>query len=82
MEQIIVSDPGIFSGEPVFRGTRIPFKILTDYLEGGDGLEAFLDQYPTIRREDAITALEQTHSPLTSKISKTNFCSMNVVLKN
>jgi uncharacterized protein (DUF433 family) len=43
----------------VFRGTRVPFKILTDYLEGGDSLDDFLEQYPSVSREDAIAAIEE-----------------------
>jgi uncharacterized protein (DUF433 family) len=57
--KIIIKNPKIMGGEPVFRGTRIPFKILTDYLEGGDSLDDFLDQYPSVSREDAIAAIEQ-----------------------
>ncbi len=59
MEKVIVSNPGILGGEPVFRGTRIPFKILTDYLEGGESLDAFLEQYPGITREAAVAAMEE-----------------------
>ena len=58
MEKVIVKNPGILGGEPVFRGTRVPFKILTDYLEGGDTLDAFLEQYPGISRELALAAIE------------------------
>jgi len=50
----IVRDPAILSGEPVFRGTRVPFKSLTDYLEHGHTLEEFLDDFPgvTLHRSD------------------------------
>lgn len=41
----IVRDPAILSGEPVFRGTRVPFKSLTDYLEHGHTLDEFLDDF-------------------------------------
>jgi uncharacterized protein (DUF433 family) len=51
MEKVIVKNPAILCGEPVFRGTRVPFKILTDYLEGGDSLDEFLEQYPSVTRE-------------------------------
>jgi uncharacterized protein (DUF433 family) len=57
MDRVIVSDPEILSGEPVFRGTRVPFKILVDYLAGGDSLDDFLEQYPSVTREEAIAAL-------------------------
>jgi uncharacterized protein (DUF433 family) len=57
--KIIIKDPNIMGGEPVFCGTRVPFKILTDYLEGGDSLDDFLEQYPSIAREDAVAAIEE-----------------------
>jgi uncharacterized protein (DUF433 family) len=68
MQSVIVRDPNILGGEPVFRGTRVPFKILTDYLEGGDTLDQFLEQYPTVSRELAIAALEEVRSSLISQL--------------
>lgn len=58
-ESVIVQDPEILSGEPVFRGTRVPFQTLLDYLEGGETLDEFLEQYPGVSRENAIAALEE-----------------------
>jgi uncharacterized protein (DUF433 family) len=55
---IIVRDPKILGGMPVFRGTRVPFKNLLDYLEGGHTLDEFLEQFPSVTREAAIAALE------------------------
>ena len=55
---IVHRDPEILGGTPVFVGTRVPVKILFDYLEAGDSLEVFLDQFPSVRREQAIAALE------------------------
>ena len=55
---VIVSDPEILGGMPVFRGTRVPFKNLLDYLEGGHTLSEFLDDFPSVTREAAIAALE------------------------
>jgi len=55
---IVVSDPEILGGIPVFRGTRVPFKNLLDYLEGGHTLDEFLEQFPSVTREAAIAALE------------------------
>ena len=52
------SDPEIFGGTPVFVGTRVPAASLLDYLEAGDSLEVFLDQFPTVTKEQAIAALE------------------------
>jgi uncharacterized protein (DUF433 family) len=47
-ERVIVSDADIMSGRPCFRGTRVPFKNLIDYLEGGHSLGEFLRQFPTV----------------------------------
>jgi uncharacterized protein (DUF433 family) len=55
---LVVSDPDILGGEPVFAGTRVPIKNLTDYLEGGDTLDTFLDHFPTVSRDQAIAFLE------------------------
>jgi uncharacterized protein (DUF433 family) len=59
---IIVRDPEILGGTPVFRGTRVPFQALLDYLEGGETLDEFLDDFPTVTREAAILALERAKS--------------------
>lgn len=56
---VIIRHPGILSGEPVFRGTRVPFKCLTDYLEHERTLTEFLEDFPGVTREDAIAALEE-----------------------
>jgi uncharacterized protein (DUF433 family) len=56
--RVVVSDPGILDGEPVFRGTRVPFRNLVDYLEGGDSLEEFLEGFD-IEREAAVQALQE-----------------------
>ena len=54
----IHSDPEILGGTPVFVGTRVPFQTLLDYLEAGDPLDEFLEDFPTVSREQAIAALE------------------------
>jgi uncharacterized protein (DUF433 family) len=64
MASVIVKNPAVLSGEPVFRGTRVPFKALTDYLEGGESLDEFLEQYPSVTREAAIAALEEARDSL------------------
>ncbi len=46
------------NGQPVFTGTRVPIKTLTDYLEGGDTLDAFLDHFPSVSREQAVAFFE------------------------
>ena len=55
----IHSDPDIMSGTPVFIGTRVPLQTLLDYLDAGDPLDEFLEDFPTVSRELAINALEQ-----------------------
>jgi uncharacterized protein (DUF433 family) len=55
---LIVSDPEILSGIPVFAGTRVPVKTLFDYLEAGHPLEEFLDDFPTVTRERAQALLQ------------------------
>ena len=64
----IVKDIDILGGEPVFRGTRVPFKIMIEYLEGGDTLDAFLEQYPSVSRELAVAAIEEARSSLVSRL--------------
>lgn len=61
---VIHSDPDILSGTPVFRGTRVPFQALLDYLEGGHTLDEFLDDFPTVSRALAVEALEQARDRL------------------
>jgi uncharacterized protein (DUF433 family) len=57
-EQVIHSDREIMGGEIVFVGTRVPLYNLFDYLEAGDSLDEFLEQFPSVTREQAIAALE------------------------
>jgi uncharacterized protein (DUF433 family) len=65
---VIVRDPGIMSGTPCFRGTRVPFQTLLDYLEGGETLDEFLYQFPTVTRELAVAALESAKDQLLASI--------------
>ena len=55
--QIISRSADIMSGAPVFAGTRVPIQTIIDYLAGGHPLEEFLDDFPTVRREQAIELL-------------------------
>jgi uncharacterized protein (DUF433 family) len=64
----IITDPEILGGEPVFRGTRVPFKVLTDYLLGGDTLDQFLAEYPSVTRELATAAIEEARLTLASEL--------------
>lgn len=56
---VVHSDPEIMSGTPVFLGTRVPAQALLDHLEEGDTLDAFLEGYPSVTREQAVAFLEQ-----------------------
>lgn len=69
-ESVIVRDPETLSGEPVFRGTRVPFQTLLDYLEGGETLDEFLKQYPGVSRENAIAALEEAKALILARFTK------------
>jgi uncharacterized protein (DUF433 family) len=55
---VVHRDPDILGGTPIFVGTRVPIKILFDYLEAGDSLDVFLAEFPSVTREQAVTALE------------------------
>ncbi len=57
-ESVIKRDPKILGGTPVFSGTRVPVRILWDHLEAGIRLDDFLDDYPTVSREQAVAVLE------------------------
>src|SRR5439155_23929626 len=67
-DDVIVKNPQIMGGAPVFRGTRVPLQALFDYLEGGETLEEFLDGYPSVSREMAIRALEEAKQLLSARI--------------
>ena len=55
---VVSVDPDIMSGTPVFAGTRVPARTLIDYLEGGDALDVFLEDFLTVSRAQAIAFLE------------------------
>ncbi len=55
---VVHSDPEILGGTPVFVGTRVPVKTLYDYLEAGDSLDEFLNDFPSVTRDMAVAALE------------------------
>ena len=66
LDAVVHSDPEILGGTPVFRGTRVPVKNLLDYLAAGDSLDQFLDDFPTVSREQAVAALELARDLLTA----------------
>jgi uncharacterized protein (DUF433 family) len=61
---VVHSDPEILGGIPVFVGTRVPVRTLIDYLEAGDRLDDFLDDFPTVSREQALAALDLAREAL------------------
>jgi len=67
-ENVITKNLNILGGEPVFRGTRVPFKVLIDYLEGGDTLDQFLEEYPSVSRELAVAAIEEARLSLVAQL--------------
>jgi uncharacterized protein (DUF433 family) len=68
-ERIIVVDLEIMNGTPCFRGTRVPFNNLIDYLEGGHPLSEFLRQFPSVTQEMAVLALEEARESLLAWIA-------------
>ncbi len=67
--QSIASSPEILGGIPVFAATRVPVKTLLDYLEAGDTLDEFLEDFPSVSREQAIAVLEQAKEALFAQIA-------------
>jgi uncharacterized protein (DUF433 family) len=67
-DNVVVRDPQILGGTPVFRGTRVPYQTLLDYLEAGQTLTEFLDDFPTVTREAAVSALELAKSLLVEQL--------------
>jgi uncharacterized protein (DUF433 family) len=67
-------DQEIMSGTPVFAGTRVPVQNLFDYIEGGDDLSEFLDDFPSVTKEAAVAVLEMAKKSLmTGKSLHENF---------
>jgi uncharacterized protein (DUF433 family) len=63
-EPAVSSDPDILGGTPVFPGTRVPVDFLLEFIEAGDTIDAFLDGFPSVRREQVIAFLEQAKDRL------------------
>lgn len=61
---VVKIDPEILGGTPCFAGTRVPIKTLFDYVEGGDTIDTFLEQFPSVRREQAVQLLEDSRRAL------------------
>jgi uncharacterized protein (DUF433 family) len=67
LKNLITIDPEILGGQPVFKGTRVPLETLFDHLEAGVSLDQFLDDFPTVTKEQAIAVLEVANKLLSSK---------------
>lgn len=67
MENAIEINKNILGGIPVFKGTRVPIKNLSDYLEGGDSIEVFLKGFPSVTKEQVIYALDKAEKITTSE---------------
>ena len=65
-EKLVVSDPEVMGGTPCFSGTRVPIQTFIDYLEGGNTMDEFLDDFPTVSREQAVGFLEQAKQRMLS----------------
>ena len=65
-DRVIDTNAEILGGTPVFAGTRVPVRILIEYLEAGDRLDDFLENYPTVSRNQAIGVLKRAKAALTS----------------
>ena len=68
-KQIVHTDPEILGGTPVFIGTRVPVHALIDFLEGGDTIEDFLENYPGVSREQVVAFLEEASQALAATIA-------------
>jgi uncharacterized protein (DUF433 family) len=68
---VVKIDPEIMSGEPCFAGTHVPVRTLLDYLEGSDSLDEFLEDFPTVAREQAIAFLEQSADAMFATMTQT-----------
>ncbi|MBS1553770.1 MAG: DUF433 domain-containing protein [Bacteroidetes bacterium] len=67
VKDLINIDKEVLSGNPVFKGTRVPIQTLFDHLEKGITLDEFLGDFPTVKREQAIAVIEIASKILTSK---------------
>jgi len=67
IQDIIQIDKEILNGQPVFLGTRVPVDTLFDHLEAGISLDEFLDDFPSVTKEQAISLLEIANKMLTSQ---------------
>ena len=67
LNDIISTDPDVLGGQPVFKGTRVPIETLFDHLEAGISLDQFLNDFPSVAKEQAVAILELANKLVTSK---------------
>lgn len=70
LSSVVHSHPEIVSGEPVFVGTRVPVRNLVDWLEGGHTMDEFLDNFPSVQRDQAVAFLEFAAEALLSHVPR------------
>lgn len=70
---VVVSNPEILGGEPCFKGTRVPVAFLFMYLSWGDDIQEFIEEYPTVTREQAAEAIAQAGVKMAGENSSTTF---------
>lgn len=69
-DKLIDRNPDVLGGTPVFSGTRVPVRILMEHLEAGDRLDEFLEDYPTVTRDQAVAVLERAKAMLVGKVDE------------
>ena len=67
VRDLINIDPEVLGGQPVFKGTRVPIETLFDHLEAGESVDDFLDQFPSISKQQAVSVLEIAGKLMSSK---------------
>lgn len=72
-DKLIGRNPDVLGGTPVFSGTRVPVRILMEHLEAGDSLDEFLEDYPTVTRDQAVAVLERAKAMLVGKADLSYF---------
>jgi len=70
VNEVVQVSTDIMSGAPVFRGTRVPVRTLLDHLEAGDSLEKFLNDFPTVTKEQAVQFLEVAGEAALQKVGE------------
>jgi uncharacterized protein (DUF433 family) len=68
-EQIISSSPDVLGGTPVFAGTRVPAQTLLDYLKAGETIDDFLEDFPTVSRQQVIALLEEAEAQIMQTVT-------------